>query len=65
MGSWALGFATVSAAVGVFKKIIESTDTLSDKFKATLNGWKEGFSAMARAIANNDLRIFLRMSGMR
>ena len=60
LGNWALGFATVSAAVSVFKKVIESTDTLSDKFKATLNGWKEGFSAMARAIANNDFKDFFK-----
>jgi hypothetical protein len=57
---WAAGFVTVSAAVGVFKKIIESTDNLSTKFQRTLNGWKEGFSAMARAIANNDFENFFK-----
>jgi len=60
VGKWALGFVTVTAAVKAFKEIIESTDTLSDKFKATLNGWKEGFAAMARAIANNDFENFFK-----
>lgn len=58
--SWALGFATVSLAVEGFKKIIQSTDSLSDKFEATLNGWKEGFASMARAIANNDFENFFK-----
>lgn len=58
MKSWAAGFVTVTAAVKVFKAIIESTDSLSTKFARTLNGWKEGFSAMARAIANNDFKDF-------
>lgn len=57
---WALGFASVTIAIQGFKAIIESTDTLSDKFVATLNGWKEGFSAMARAIANNDFKDFFK-----
>jgi hypothetical protein len=60
VGTWALGFASVTTAVRFFKEILESTDTLSDKFKATLNGWKEGFSSMARAIANNDFKDFFK-----
>jgi hypothetical protein len=58
--AWALGFATITTAVAAFKAIVESTDALSDKFAATLNGWKEGFSAMARAIANNDFKDFFK-----
>lgn len=58
VGKWALGFATITTAVMAFKKIIESTDKLSDKFARTLNGWKEGFNAMARAVANNDFKTF-------
>lgn len=60
LGKWALGFTTVTTAITVFKKILNSTDALSDKFKATLNGWKEGFAAMARAIANNDFENFFK-----
>lgn len=56
--SWALGFATLTAAVTVFKKVVESTDKLSDKFARTLNGWKEGFNAIARAVANSDFKKF-------
>lgn len=58
--SWGLGFASVTTIVAGFKAIIGSTDTLSDKFAATLNGWKEGFASMARAIANNDFKDFFK-----
>lgn len=51
------GFA---GALKLGKEIIESTDALSDKFAATLNGWKEGFASMARAIANNDFKDFFK-----
>jgi type IV pilus biogenesis protein CpaD/CtpE len=51
------GFA---GAMKLGKEIIESTDALSDKFAATLNGWKEGFGAMTRAIANNDFKDFFK-----
>ena len=60
IGKWALGFVTITAALKIFKGVIESTDALSDKFKATLNGWKEGFGAMARAIANKDFKDFFK-----
>lgn len=53
---WALGFATLTTAVAAFKKIVESTDRLSDKFAKTLNGWKEGFNALTRAVANLDFK---------
>ena len=49
------GFAT---ALKIGKEIIESTQSLSDKFAATLSGWAGGFSAIARAIANNDFKDF-------
>ena len=58
LGKFALGFITVNAAIKVFKEVIESTDALGDKFAKTLNGWKEGFASMARAIANNDFNDF-------
>ena len=58
--NWALGFMTVTAAVKLFRDVIASTDSLSDKFAATLNGWKEGFASMARAIANNDFKDFFK-----
>jgi len=51
------GFA---GTLKIGKEIIESTDALSDKFAATLNGWKEGFASMARAIANNDFKDFFK-----
>ena len=49
------GFAT---ALKIGKDIIESTGSLSEKFAATLSGWAGGFSAIARAIANNDFKDF-------
>lgn len=58
LGTWVKGFASITVAITAFKKILESTDKLSDQFAKTLNGWKEGFSAMARAIANNDFKDF-------
>jgi ribosomal protein L23 len=58
--NWGAGLISVTTIAAGFKAVIESTDTLGDKFDATLNGWKEGFTAMARAIANNDFENFFK-----
>lgn len=55
----ATGFtAGFAGALKIGEGIIESTDALSDKFRITLSGWAGGFSAIARAIANNDFKNF-------
>lgn len=51
-------FAAGGAAMTAFNTIVESTDTLADKFAITLGGWKSGFAEIARSIASMDFEDF-------
>lgn len=62
-GSFGMITGAVAGVVAGFesmKGIIEATDTLSDKFNATLGGMKEGFNAIKQAIANGDFTNFFK-----
>jgi hypothetical protein len=45
------GIAGVTAGYQALKGVITSTGALSDKFEATLGGWKGGIDALARSVA--------------
>ena len=59
LGKWAMGLATVGAAMEAAKSIIESTKDGADKFEFAVAGAKSGLDQFWRTIATGDWSNFL------
>jgi len=59
LGKWALGFATVTAAVKLFKNIIASTETTAHQFEIVVESTRSGLQYFFKTLASGDWSNFM------